>query len=184
MDDKTLLQLLQSDGEAGIKAALDLYGGAVETICKNFLGNLPEQDLEEALADTFIKLWQNSHRFKPDTGHSLKSYIYSIARNTSIDMLRKRRKAFPVPIEEVTLASHIDIENDFIKKSTETILHHTLEAMNEPDRTIFILRYFYLEPIAKIAARTDCTPQKVKNILYRGKSKLEAALKERGISNE
>lgn len=104
MDDKTLLQLLQSNAEAGIKAALDLYGGGVETICKNFLINLPEQDLEE--------------------------------------------------------------------------------AMKEPDRTIFILRYFYLEPIAKIAARTGCTSGKVKNILCRGKSKLEAALKERGISNE
>ena len=184
MDDKTLLQLLQSDAEAGIKAALDLYGGAVETICKNFLINLPEQDLEEAIADTFIKLWQNSHHFKPDKGHSLKSYIYSIARNTCIDILRKQGQSFPIPIEEITLTSHIDIENDFIKKSTETILHHTLEAMKEPDRTIFILRYFYLEPIAKIAARTGCTSGKVKNILYRGKSKLEAALKERGISNE
>lgn len=49
MDDKALLHLLHTNGEAGIRAALDIYGNAVETICQNFLSGLSREDVEEAL---------------------------------------------------------------------------------------------------------------------------------------
>ena len=184
MDDKALLHLLHTNGEAGIRAALDIYGGAVETICKNFLSGLPPQDLEEAIADTFIKLWQNSHSFRLEKGNSLKSYLYAIARNTSIDVLRKKQKALPIPLEEITIAAPVNIENDFIQKSMEDTLHQILKDMKEPDRTIFILRYFYCESIKNIAGKINCSTKKVENILFRGKGRLEAALKERGISHD
>lgn len=184
MDDKALLHLLHTNGEAGIRAAVDIYGGAVETICKNFLSGLSQQDLEEAIADTFIKLWQNSHSFRPENGNSLKSYLYAIARNTSIDVLRKKQKVLPIPLEEITIAAPIDIENDFIQKSREDTLHQVLKSMKEPDRTIFILRYFYCESIKNIAVKMNCSTKKVENILFRGKGRLEAALKERGISHD
>lgn len=184
MDDEALLHLLHTNGEAGIRAALDIYGGAVETICKNFLSDLSKQDLEEAVADTFIKLWQNSKNFRPKDGKSLKSYLYAIARNTSIDVLRKKQKTLPIPLEEITITAPVNIENDFIQKNMEDTLHQVLADMKEPDRTIFILRYFYCEPIKNIAVKMNCSTKKVENILFRGKGRLEAALKERGISHD
>ncbi|MCM1159933.1 MAG: sigma-70 family RNA polymerase sigma factor [Roseburia sp.] len=184
MDDKALLHLLHTNGEAGIRAALDIYGNAVETICQNFLSDLSKEDVEEAIADTFIKLWQNSHSFNLEKGNSLKSYLYAIARNTSIDVLRKKQKALPIPFEEITIAAPDNIENDFIKKSMEDTLHQVLKSLKEPDRTIFILRYFYCEPIKNIALKMKCSTKKVENILFRGKSRLETALKERGVSHD
>lgn len=184
MDDKALLYLLHTDSEAGLRAALDIYGAAVETICKNFLSNLSGQDLEEAVADTFIKLWQNSQSFRPENGSSLKSYLYAIARNTCIDILRKKQKALPVPLEEITIAAPVNIENDYIRKNMEDTLHQVLKDMKEPDRSIFLLRYFYCEPIKSIAEKMNCSAKKVENILFRRRAGLEAALKERGIKND
>lgn len=160
MDDKTLLYLLHTNSEAGLRAALDIYGSAVETICKNFLTGLSRQDLEEAVADTFIKLWQNSQNFCPESGSSLKSYLYAIARNTCIDILRKKQKALPIPLEEIAIASHVNIENDYIQKTMEDMLHQILKDMKEPDRSIFILRYFYCEPVKSIAKKLNCSSKK------------------------
>lgn len=160
MDDKALLYLLHTNSEAGLRAALDIYGSAVETICKNFLSILSRQDLEEAVADTFIKLWQNSQNFCPESGCSLKGYLYAIARNTCIDILRKKQKALPIPLEEITIASHVNIENDYIQKTMEDMLHQILKDMKEPDRSIFILRYFYCEPIKNIAKKLNCSSKK------------------------
>lgn len=56
MEEKKLLRLLKKSPQDGIKEAMHTYGKAVETICTNFLSDLSQHDIEEAIADTFIKL--------------------------------------------------------------------------------------------------------------------------------
>lgn len=63
----------------------------------------------------------------------------------------------------------------------ERILHQTIEEMDEPARSIFILRYFYFEKVADIARQLGLPYKKVENILFREKSKLRRILTERGI---
>jgi RNA polymerase sigma factor (sigma-70 family) len=88
MEDRKLIRLIQRSPEKGISAALDLYGSSVKTICKGILAGQTEQDIEEAIAETFVRLWRYGKSFKAGDGTSLKSYIYSIARNASIDKLK------------------------------------------------------------------------------------------------
>ena len=52
------------------------------------LGN--RSDAEEALQETFVKIWRNAERYQPGT-HSAISWLVSIARNSAIDRLRSRR---------------------------------------------------------------------------------------------
>lgn len=56
--------------------------------------------------------------------------------------------------------------------------------MEEPDKSIFILRYFYFEKIKDISSRLGLSPKKVENCLYRQKDKLKKALIEGGIIYE
>ena len=85
MTDQELLFLLEHDPEAGIHELMQMYGGAIYTICKNFLADCPESDIEETVADTYIHFWKYRNRFVPDENHSVKSYLYSIARNAARD---------------------------------------------------------------------------------------------------
>jgi len=186
MEEQKIVKLMIDNPEAGIHEAMKQYGGAVETICRNFLYDCQEMDIEEAIADSFIKLWKAKDRIGINNKESLKSYLYTIARNTAKDKRRTLNKVSIYSLDEVELQlqAPLNVEEDFARKSNERILHECLNDTEEPDRSVFILRYFYGEKIKDIAQRLELAPKKVENILCRGKVKLENALKERGIFHE
>ena len=183
--DKKILSLLKKSPEEGLSMSLDTYGGAVKTICKNILNNYSNEDIEECISDTFFKLWSNVDKFKEEKNISLKSYIYAIARNTALDKIRKLKgNDLILPIEEDELGFHIDMVDNYSKKINNKIIHESINNMDEPDKSIFILRYFYFEKIKDISFKLNLPSKKVENSLYRGKNKLKKSLLEGGIIYE
>ncbi len=186
MTDQEILNTLKKNPEQGVHLMMNLYGGAVATICRNFLYDCPEHDIEEAIADTFIRFWKQRNSFELNQRYSLKSYLYAIARNISRDMRRKQKKADIFSLEELSLElpSTYNLENELERKQCEAILHTCLENMKEPDKSVFLYRYFYGYGIRDIANLLTLTTKQVENILYRGKDKLRKDLAERGIFYE
>ena len=72
-------------------------------------------------------------------------------------------------------------EEVFFTEREEEILHETIAEMEEPARTVFIMRYFYFEKVKDIAAALDLPDKKVENILLREKKKLRTILMQKGI---
>lgn len=186
MTDQELLILLKENHEQGIHTLMNIYGGAIATICRNFLYDCCESDVEEAVADTFIHFWRNRNQFQFNQKYSLKSYLYAIARNAARDIRRRQKKADIFPLDELSLdlPSDINIEDEFERKQCEAILHTCLEQMKEPDKSVFLYRYFYGYRIQSIADTLHLSSKQVENILYRGKEKLRKDLLERGIFHE
>ena len=52
-------------------------------ICKN------KEDTEEIVQDTFFKTWKNLKKYHED--QSFKTWLYTIAKNTTMDLLRKKK---------------------------------------------------------------------------------------------
>lgn len=185
INEARILHLLKNMPGEGISMALDAYGGPVKTICRNILFDCSQEDIEEAVADSFVGLWKSIDNFKADGEYSLKSYLYGIARHTALDKRRTMKKdADTLPVEEVVIEAEIDLESDYAKKLNDSIVHNTVNSMEEPMRSVFILRYFYYEKVNDIARRLGITPKTVENHLYRGKSKLRCELLERGVQYE
>ena len=186
ISDEDLLLLIQKNQNRGMKKLFSLYGGSVSTICRNFLYDCDETDIEEAIADTFIKFWKHSKNFELDSKHSLKSYLYTIARNSARDKRRKLKKDDIFSYEELSLdfPSHLSTESQAIQHETENVLHECLANMKEPDRSVFLYRYFYGYKRKDIAELLNLSPKKTENILYQGKEKLRKALEERGVFHE
>ena len=183
MNDQELISLIRKTPDKGVHELMLLYGGSIGTICRNFLYDCSENDIEEAIADTFIHFWKNATNFQLNENYSLKSYLYAIARNTARDKRRKIKKADIFSMEELSLELPADFstESTLIRKEHEAILHTCLENMKEPDKSIFLYRYFYGYKISDIAIILKLPQKKVENILYRGKEKLRRDLFERGI---
>lgn len=59
-------------------------------VCLRVLNNRAEA--EEALQETYIKLWRNADRYAVN-GYSPMTWMITIARNTAIDRLRTRKEA-------------------------------------------------------------------------------------------
>lgn len=183
MEDKKLIRTIERNPEKGIAIALDLYGDAVKTICKEILAGASEQDVEEAIAETFVRLWRYGSCFKPGRETSLKSYLYGIARNAALDKARTRHKgenaAWPESAEFVD--DRPGTEELAIKKEEELAVRQVVAEMAEPDRTIFAMRFFQEYKVKEIAIKMNLSEKQVENRLFRSKSVLKEKLKERGI---
>ena len=49
---------------------------------------------DDLLQETFIKVYINLHRYRPD--YTFGQWLYTIARNTFIDYVRKRQEELPI----------------------------------------------------------------------------------------
>lgn len=183
MKDQELVALIQGNPDEGIRIAMDLYGKAVHTICNNYLKDIDSQAVEEAVSESFIRLWRYIGSYKTEQA-SLKSYLYQIARNASCD-IRKRYHIEASPLEEEEdLCAELDVEHDYEKKFNQRLVQKTIEEMKEPVKSIFILRFFYFCRVKEIASRLQLPEKTVENHLQRGKKRLREALLEGGILYE
>jgi len=114
-------------------------------------------------------------------GSSVKSYLYGIARKTALMIRRRSPLREIIPLEDAITGSALSAEDEFFTEEEERILHFAVAEMQEPARSVFILKYFYYEKNAVIARRLNLSCKKVENILFREKKKLCRILKERGI---
>ena len=182
LDDQQLVALIQNDPEKGVEQAIRQYGGLCKAIAVRILGNCHQQNIEECISDTFVKLWRAAYNIDLQKG-TLKAYIASIARNTAISRLRHdKRIGELLPLEEISLQIELDLDSELARKQNGVIVRQMVSELPEPDREIFIRRYFYCEQIKEIALKVGLSSKTVENKLFRDRQKLKKLLLERGIS--
>ncbi|AMM95450.1 RNA polymerase [Peribacillus simplex] len=91
-----------------------------------------------------------------------KTWIIKITINCAIDLLRKKKKVVHLNIEE----------DEFISNSTEDIplsltLQDLLEALNEDEKTVLLLKYYQGYTFGEISEILNIPLSTVKSVLYR-----------------
>lgn len=182
MTDRQLCKLLKEEPEKGLREIMRLYGGALYTICANILYGAPQEDLEETVSDVLFFVWKSRDNFRENQGTSFKSYCYGIARKTALAR-RKKMSGLKelIPLQEDMVEGQESVFSELERKEEEQVLHQVVDELEEPERSVFILRYFYFFRVKEIAKRLEISDKKVENCLYRGKQRLRDALVKRGI---
>lgn len=186
--EKELLILLQRDPEGGICRIIEEYGAAVKTICSHILRTCDQGLIEDAVQESFFHLWKNIIEGKK-IKKSIKAYLYQIARNCALDSLRYYQKQQCLSIdnmeyegiEELMLKTNTNVEEIFARNYNYQLVHEVIEEMQEPDRTIFILRYFYNYSVKEISKQVELKEDNVESRIRRNKKKLQARLLKGGI---
>lgn len=83
---------------------------------------------------------------------------------------------------EKDIVSDTDIEEEIAIKSDVEVVQDIINQMGEPDKEIFIRRFFLLEKVKEIATYLKLTEKNVENRIYRGRKRLKQALIERGVT--
>ena len=119
------------------------YSDRIFSFTKRFL--VDEALAEDATQETFIKIWKHKKSF--DDNRSFTPWIFQIARNTALDMLRKRKdfsfsqmsavddSRFEEGIEDET----ISLADDFDTSVLHTALEKTLEVLSPDQRSVVLL---------------------------------------------
>ena len=131
-----------------------------------------EEAARDILQDTFMKLTQHAHRY--EAGSPLSAWLYTIARNRSIDYLRKRKH------REVSLDAPLGGSNDYsfhqvLKDQSPSAYERTagkefterldgaLREINPDQREIFILRELHGLKFIEIADALKISENTVKS---------------------
>lgn len=91
MPNEDLARLISNIALSDRKAFVVLYNqtsSKLFSICLRILKN--RTDADEALQEVYVKVWQRSHLFSAISG-TPESWLATIARNQSIDMIRMRK---------------------------------------------------------------------------------------------
>ncbi len=94
-DVELVLSVARNDTEA-LRALYDRYGRVVYGMAYRVLGD--RQLAEDCVQEVFVSLWRGAGRFDPARAR-LTTWLFTITRNTAIDMLRRRsaRRAESLP---------------------------------------------------------------------------------------
>lgn len=180
MDEKILTERLKKKDIKALEEVIDSYTKLVSAvICNIACGNLSREDVEEAVQDSFLALWE--HADSVEEG-KLKAYLCQIAKNKARDALRKLGKGQVVSIEEMVTDDGLYVSDDIEQKTLSMAIDEVLDEIGEPDREIIIRRYYYYQSSSVIGNILGLNSQTVRTKLARAKAKLQKLLTERGIT--
>lgn len=170
-----------TNGKLNIDALLDDYYDYLYTVIKNYT-TLPNEDIEEIIADVFIAVWKNN----PNIGEnvSIKYYMIRIAKNIINKKYRTIQTKSAICDYEELIEDSIDIEMLAIEKEQEEIIGQVLKKLKSEEYKIFMLFYCESNKIKDIAKKMNISESKVKVVLHRIRNIIKKSLKDGGYSYE
>ncbi|MEM6515572.1 MAG: sigma-70 family RNA polymerase sigma factor [Bacteroidota bacterium] len=136
---------------------------------------------KDVYQDSFIAVWNNvkSGKFEPDSDTALQGYLYRIAKNKWLDVLRSKRfKSTQSLTEERT--QFLKQEEDYSEDAEETKkMNLTMEAfknLGEPCKQLLKTFYFEKKSLREISADLEIAESSVRNKKYRCMEKLRASV--------
>ena len=162
--DEEIILLYKNGEEEAFKELINRYTSPIY----NFVARLANRnDASDIVQETFIKVWKNLNRFD-DTKASFKTWIFTIAKNTVTDFLRKKKSLLFTDLEKDTeedinsFAENIPDE-DLLpdsalqklqeKEADKKFLNNLLENLHPNYQEVLTLRYqeeMTFEEIGKI----------------------------------
>lgn len=144
-DNEIIKNYLKGD-EKSFEVLIQKYLGPIYGFVFKYIGNADEaEDITQAV---FIKVWKNMKQY--DKNKSFKTWVFSIAKNTCIDYLRKK-KAIPLSSFDNEKGENIIVNkmkdlgplpNEiFEQRNFSKALIFALEKLSRQYRIILHLRY-------------------------------------------
>ena len=181
-EEKKLLRRIRRHPDAGMRQAIERYGDAVKTICFSMLREYGTEDVEDAMEECFVRIWQIAQ--KP-TGkiQSLQSYIYQTARNCAWDVLRQKGKHQAWSLEAMKDEGSFtepeaqeNTERQVLDRIQKEEWLRVIRSFEEPDKSIFLMRFLYEYKVKEIAATTGLAEDNIESRIRRGRKKLQNLL--------
>lgn len=184
MDDKEIVDLYWRRNEAAISETAAKYGKFCHSIAYNILGS--NEDAEESVNDTYLDAWNSIPPHRPSI---LSTFLGKITRRICIDRWRKRSAQkrgggqIAVALDELEecISGGQSVEQEAEAKLLADVVNSFVKSLPVTERSVFLCRYWYMDPIETIAKEFGFSQSKVKSMLYRTREKLRAKLIKEGL---
>jgi len=146
LSDKELIISYLKGDEKSIEFLIDRYLKPIYSFVFRFIGDSTEA--EDITQEVFVRMWKNIKKY--DQERSFKTWIFSIAKNASIDFLKKKKaipfSKFENEEGENSLIDKLIVSNPlpseiFEQNNIGSMLSSALKELLPKDRMILFLRY-------------------------------------------
>ena len=166
MSDEEIIYLYKNGDEEAFKKLIDRYTAPLYNFAARTAGR---NDAPDIVQEVFVKVWKHIHRFDA-TRASFKTWIFTIAKNTATDFLRKKKSLL---FSDLNNPTRSDLVNDNFfeenipdenllpdlalqKLEDNKFLNKTMEKLRPIYQEILALHYqeeMTFEEIGKILAK-------------------------------
>jgi RNA polymerase sigma factor (sigma-70 family) len=174
LPDNELITLVLKGDQQAYKVLVDRYQSYIFTLAYRLMQS--REDAEEVAQDVFVKAYRSLADFKG--GSKFSTWLYTIAHNTSITYLRKKKQKILAIDDEATFTQLENQESDFKAnqvedKSKKAMVNRAIEMLAPDDAQIITLFYKGDQSLDEIASVMGMETNTVKVRLFRARQKLK-----------
>jgi RNA polymerase sigma factor (sigma-70 family) len=163
--DERLVAQLRRGNEAAFEVLYDRHHAGVLSYCRHMLGSRDEA--EDALQQAFISA--HADIVSSDKPIRFKAWIYTIARNRCLSVLRSRREQ---PSDEIDGVSAAGLSEEVQQRADLRELLADMQELPDNQRDALILSELGDLSHAEVAEVVDCEVAKVKSLVFQARSGL------------
>lgn len=186
LEDEELMGRVQSDDDQ--RAYETLYKRYRRPVM-GYIGNMiyDKTVVEEVSQEAFFKVYR--HRSQYEAGRKFRPWLWTIARNTTLDYLRKKRDLLLEDIssgdderDSVSLIEDesIGIEEALMRKADSERVHEILKKLPDAQREVLSLASLSEMSYEEISEITGKSLSSVKSVLFRARKKFMEELQKEG----
>lgn len=176
LNEKVLLYKIKKGDADAFAKVYDIYNEKVYRFI--YLKVSTIQDAEDLTAETFLKVWQYIRDNKPIK--NLQAFLYQVARNSVIDLYRKRGSNPTESLDEheVVIADRVDLslEEKMTLRSEMEQVEKALRQLKEAYREIIVLHYLNELSLAEVGQVIEKSPGATRVLLHRALKALKEVL--------
>lgn len=140
------------------------------------------RDQDDIVQEAYSRLIQERRK---GPIRSAKSFIFTVARNLSLDFFRRKSV---ISMEEITDFSALSVSEDrpraeeiFNRAQELKLLREAVESLPERCRQVILLRFYDGLSYKEIAARMEISPETVKVQMMKGVRRCTEHFRDKGI---
>jgi len=172
MDDADLITSIAAGDKSAMQQLYSRYNDAVYAFALSRCGNA--ELASDCVHDAMLDVWRSASRFSGKS--TVKTWLFSIARNKMVDALRKRGKLSFVEEVPETADTAPDPEAAAIAASESKRLHECLAGLKDMQRTAIRLAFLEDMTYPEIAEIEEVPVGTIKTRIFHAKQALMRCL--------
>lgn len=181
--DEEIMMEYQSDREPeAVKMIFFRYKTRILNFCLRILGN--RADAEDVTGDVFLTLFSGKYVYDPKAKFS--TWLYTVARNSCISRMRQRKNLVSVwfsskggsGCDQWDMEDKEDLAGEQLaQREAASRVKRAIGRLPAEQREAIVLREYHRLSYDEISRILNCSLEKVKILIFRGRESLREELK-------
>jgi RNA polymerase sigma-70 factor, ECF subfamily len=168
---------MTDDAATVMRQLHDEHAAALWSFCLHLTGN-DRPRAEDVAQETLLRAWRHASVLEESRG-SVRSWLFTVARNIVIDEWRSKRARTEVPTAEVPEPADLDDRTDQLLQSW--VVAEALTRLSAEHRSVLLECYYRGRSVADAAQRLGVPEGTVKSRTHYALRALRLALEELGV---